>query len=670
MSMDTLGGNQQDHNGDGSIGRRKFISVASLLAATPVLGQLFAPGTAATNPAEKGNIRDDSRWQTCLQLARDLLLVGPNGEDLKLQYLKALIDSGLPKTTKPKKVLIVGAGIAGLTAGWLLKESGHDVTIIEANGNRIGGRIKTFRQGPDGSAPFIDAKLYGEAGAMRLPDFHPLVLALVDKLRLKRRLFFNADVRPDTGNQTVPVPAVTYTAFNGEVWQRGAESPEFRSPDKANRTWIATNGQRVRRVDYARDPAAINSGFQVSPDELHRTASQLIDAALDPVYDYYSNRSASGDRVNKAVPQWIEGWARLIYDLDGYSMGGFLAERAGLSSETVEAIGTIENLTSRSSLSFLHNFLTRSLVNPNATYWEIVGGTAQLPYALQPLLIDQIRMNRRMIRLEYWDADRDCSACTHVSKEGPHVWVETTSESGGDDAISGNVDPQTETFSADIAIVTIPFSALRHVIVNPLFSYQKRRAVIELHYDSSTKVLLEFRKRWWEFTEEDWKRELNAIEPGLYEKCLADKPEASNFFGGGSVTDGPNRFTYYPSHPVDGSAGGVVLASYSWADDAARWDSMDDKERYAFALRGLQQVHGNRVEAFYTGRGQTQSWLRNRYAMGEAAVFAPRQLTQLHSAIPTIEGPVHFAGEHTSLKHSWIEGALESSIRAALEVNA
>jgi monoamine oxidase len=34
---------------------------------------------------------------------------------------------------------------------------------------------------------------------------------------------------------------------------------------------------------------------------------------------------------------------------------------------------------------------------------------------------------------------------------------------------------------------------------------------------------------------------------------------------------------------------------------------MDDKERYAFALRGLQQVHGNRVEAFYTGRGQTQS---------------------------------------------------------------
>ena len=135
------------------------------------------------------------------------------------------------------------------------------------------------------------------------------------------------------------------------------------------------------------------------------------------------------------------------------------------------------------------------------------------------------------------------------------------------------------------------------------------------------------------------------------------------------MTDGPNRFIYYPSHATPGSQGGVVLAVHCWSDDAARWDSQDDDERYANALRGLQDVHGARIAAFFTGRGQTQSWLRNRYACGEAAVFAPGQLTRLHPAIPTPEGPIHFAGEHTSLKHAWIEGALESSIRAALEVN-
>ena len=43
-----------------------------------------------------------------------------------------------------KKVIIVGAGISGLTAGYLLKEAGHNVVILEAS-NRAGGRIQTYR---------------------------------------------------------------------------------------------------------------------------------------------------------------------------------------------------------------------------------------------------------------------------------------------------------------------------------------------------------------------------------------------------------------------------------------------------------------------------------------------------------------------------------------------
>jgi monoamine oxidase len=225
-------------------------------------------------------------------------------------------------------------------------------------------------------------------------------------------------------------------------------------------------------------------------------------------------------------------------------------------------------------------------------------------------------------------------------------------------------------------------------------SYKKRRAVIELHYDSATKVLLEFSRRWWEFTDQDWERDWEselAAEPGagggagvaeaaeqsaaasqIFEAYFPVRPRqlpADHLFGGGSVTDNPNRFVYYPSHPVPGSAGGVVLASYSWADDAARWDSMEDGERYAYALRGLVAIHGERIRRFFVG-GATQSWMRNPYAFGEAAVFTPWQLTQLHPHIPTPEGPVHFAGEHTSLKHAWVEGAIESAVRAALEVEA
>jgi monoamine oxidase len=640
-----------------------------LITAAPVMGLTLASCATSTDPVRLAG-RDENRWKICQQLARELLMVDPKGEDLKLEYLKVLINDGLPKTLSPKKVLVVGAGIAGLTAGMLLKHAGHQVTIIEANGNRIGGRIKTFRVSPElagKSAPFVDPLQYAEAGAMRLPDFYPLTLALIDKLGLKRRLFFNVDIKPGTGNQNSPVPPVVYQSFTGAQWSNRSDKTAFRAPEVSNRTWINTNDQQVRRAEYAVKPALINEGFGVPAAEVNTTAGQLLDNALDPVRDYYSVRNADGTRVNKPVADWIDGWARLIYDFDGYSMGGFLTEYAKLSDRTIDLIGTLENLTSRISLSFMHNFLTRSLVSAQVIYWEIEGGTAQLPYALLPLVRDEIRMNRRMIQLDYWIPG---STSPNVSESGPHVWVKTVSESGGDDSVSGTPGPEEEIFTADVAIVTVPFAALRHVEVSPLFSYGKRRAVIELHYDSATKVLLEFRHRWWEFSEEDWKRELNAIKPGLYDKYQEiDKEPAPQTVGGGSVTDGPNRFIYFPSHPVENSEGGVVLASYSWSDDASRWDSMDDKERYAYALRGMQELYGRRIEAFYADRGQTQSWLRNRYAFGEAAVFAPRQLTELQPSIPTPEGPVHFAGEHTSLKHSWIEGALESAVRTAIEVN-
>lgn len=654
-----------------SVGRRALLKAASVVTAGPLLGSL-APPTAAAGPllAPAAAPMDQERWQTCLNLARDLLLVGPNGEDLKLTYLKILIDTGLPRTRTPKKVLIIGAGMAGLVAGYLLKQAGHHVTIIEANGNRIGGRLKTFRTDPlrGMPAPFADPRQYAEAGGMRLPDFYPLSLALIDKMGLGRRLFYNVDVMNGTGNETAPVPAVTYTAFTGEVWSRGSHQTAFRAPDQANQTWIRVNNLQVRRADYTKNPASINRGFPMTGANLSTNVNTVLDNALQPAYDYYSVRTPTG-RQNKPVPQWIEGWARLIYDLDSYSMERYLSEKAGLSPAEIDAIGTLGNLTSRLFLSFMHSFIDASIIAPQVTYWEIPGGNWALPYSFEPLLRNEIHLNRRMVSMEYYSPDRDCSQCTHVGPNGPAIWVRTTEESGGDDEYAGNPLPRTEDFTADIAIVTIPFSSLRHVQVNPLFSYHKRRAIIELHYDAATKVLLEFSKRWWEFTEDDWKRELNAIKPGLYDHYQQADTTADHIFGGGSLADNANRFLYYPSHPVPGSDGGVVLASYTWADDANRWDSLDDKERYGFALIGLQEIHGKRIEAFYTGRGQTQSWLRNRYALGEAAVFTPDQLTLLHPAIPTPEGPVHFAGEHTSLKHAWVEGAAESAVRAALEIN-
>lgn len=68
----------------------------------------------------------------------------------------------------PKRVLILGAGLAGMVAGHELSQLGHNVTILEAR-MRPGGRVHTLRE------PFSDG-LYAEAGAARIPPDHDLTL--------------------------------------------------------------------------------------------------------------------------------------------------------------------------------------------------------------------------------------------------------------------------------------------------------------------------------------------------------------------------------------------------------------------------------------------------------------------------------------------------------------
>jgi monoamine oxidase len=245
---------------------------------------------------------------------------------------------------------------------------------------------------------------------------------------------------------------------------------------------------------------------------------------------------------------------------------------------------------------------------------ELEGGMDALPRAFLPELMDDIRFGARVIAIDQSPEDVTVHFQTRAGR---------FSEKG------------------DYAILTIPFPVLRHIEILQPFSRAKQRAIRQLHYDAAAKIFFQCRRRFWE--------------------------EDDGIFGGGTITDLPIRNLYYPDHGRE-TGRGVLLASYTWSEDAQRWGSLSPADRIEQALENVALIHPQVLEEFEAGA--SWMWHDDEFAGGAFALFDPGQQTLLHDSIVAPEGRIHFAGEHTSLCHAWIQGAIESGLRAAYEISA
>ncbi|MEO8541509.1 MAG: flavin monoamine oxidase family protein [bacterium] len=313
------------------------------------------------------------------------------------------------------------------------------------------------------------------------------------------------------------------------------------------------------------------------------------------------------DRIKGGGP---DAWSEIARELDQFSLHEFLENR-GWSQ------GAIELYCLFSGMEPFLNSAFMEILREEAGDWfsdvtYIAGGMDQLPRAFLPELLPRIHFGRKV---------------TAISQDAEGVRATFQGPAGRG------------TISADRAIIALPFPVLRHIEITPAVSTGKQRAIRQLHYDAASKVFLQSRTRFWETND--------------------------GIVGGGTVTDLPIRQLYYPDHGKQ-TGRGVLLASYTWSEDAQRWGSLSPADRLTQAIENVAVIHPEIRHNFEVGA--SKMWHDDEFAGGAYALFDPGQQTHLFSHILSPEGRLFFAGEHASLAHGWIQGAIESGLRAAIEV--
>jgi monoamine oxidase len=217
---------------------------------------------------------------------------------------------------------------------------------------------------------------------------------------------------------------------------------------------------------------------------------------------------------------------------------------------------------------------------------------------------------------------------------GAHV-VELRQDERGVTAVvqrAGN----TAEYSADFAICTIPFAALRAKQVISTLSPAKKRVVQGLRYESVTRVYVQTRERFW-------------LRDGL---------------SGYANTDDPMEI-WDATIGQEGRRG--ILMSYISGERAREVAAMPEEARVAYVLNAIGHVMPD-VRRYYDGAA-TLVWAEDPWARGAYTTYEPGELQRYYPELQTPEGRIYFAGEHTSPWPGWIQGALHSGLRVAHQIH-
>ena len=239
-----------------------------------------------------------------------------------------------PAGGRPRHVVIIGAGIAGLTAAYELRRAGHRCTVLEAS-HRPGGRSLTLRHGDVVDelgarqvCEFDDhLHLYFNAGPARIPGSHTNLLRYCRELEVPLEIFVNdnrnAWVQDDAAFGGRPIRNREYMTdargFLAELLAKsvdpGALDARLDAADHERlQAFLRAYGDLDETLAYhGSDRAAYARGGMTSPGVKKpvRDFSELLDANFWHEYMHW------GELADQAAPmlQPVGGMDRIV---DGF----------------------------------------------------------------------------------------------------------------------------------------------------------------------------------------------------------------------------------------------------------------------------------------------------------------------------------------------------------------
>ena len=451
-----------------------------------------------------------------------------------------------PSDDVRRRVVVVGAGLAGLSCALTLVDHGWTVDLVEAR-DRVGGRVHTLVD-PFGPGTHV------EAGGEFVDRDHHLLLRLLDRFGL------TTEIRDKS--------------------QRLALYWDGRRADYARRV-ERRGGDLYRDIQRVSDASArLAERVDAENPELSKGAERLDSTSLAQWADGLG-LSPLGRRV------WEAGWIVSDYGTAARDMSLlFYAQQENFGSDS-DAV--VEALRVRGGNRLLAEAIATHLVGTGSVRLRVGA----------PVRSVRVRPGLASVRTD---------TAEHL---GAHV------------------------------VVTSPPPTLRGIAFDPVLPPALQEVVGSRVLDAITKVVVPYRGHPWRAA-------------GWTGESLADLTYTYSWDATDSRPDEPD---------------GALVAFTGGGRPGRALTALPAAQRVALVEAQLRTVYPE-VAGHEDRRhpAATVAWADEPYTGGGYANYRPGQMLEGKPAFRTAYGPLRFAGEHTEAMGQYMESALRSGRRVALEI--